>query len=218
MLDLNFEVCSAEPHAFAAGPTLVFKLRITNGDGANTIHSILLRCQIQIEPTRRRYTDVEQDLLLDLFGEPTRWSQTLRTMLWTHTSTTVGPFTIGKTIDLQVLCTFDFNVAATKYFAGLENGEVPLVFQFSGTVFYGTDQNGLQVAQIPWSKETRFRLPVRVWSDMMEVYYPNSVWLNLRRDIFDELYRFKIQQGIPTWEGVMERLLAEKGVNIRDGS
>lgn len=111
---------------------------------------------------------------------------------------------------MQGACPFDFNVAATKYFAGLENGEVPPVFQFSGTVFYGTDQNGLQVAQIPWSKETRFRLPVRVWSDMMEVYSSSRVWLNLRRDIFDELYRFQIRQEIPTWEGVMERLLAEK--------
>ncbi|MBX7223910.1 MAG: hypothetical protein K1Y36_28605 [Blastocatellia bacterium] len=211
MPDLMFEILGAEPDRYAAAPALQFKLHITNRDDSEAIHSILLRTQIQIEPTRRLYQDEERAALVDLFGEPARWNQTLRTMVWTHVSHNVGPFMDHTTIDLTVPCTFDFNVAATKFFAGLEQGEAPLLFQMSGTIFYASADNTLQVAQIPWTTETRFRLPVRAWSEMMEVYYPNCVWLNLRRDAFDELYQYKTQHGIPTFEAAIEHLLNRKG-------
>ncbi len=125
-------------------------------------------------------------------------------MLWTHASVVVPPFTGRPSVDLPVPCSFDFNVAATKYFHALEDGEVPLCLLFSGTIFYTDDDGFLQVSQIPWEKETSFRLPVSVWKDMMELYYPNSAWLCLRRDAFDRLYRYKSRQGIPTWEQAIE--------------
>ena len=143
----------------------------------------------------------------DLFGEPERWGQTLKSMLWTHAGVTVPPFKGHTLVDLPVDCTYDFNVAATKYFYGLEDGEVPLCLLFSGTIFYTTER-GLQIAQIPWDKEADFRLPVQVWKDMMELYYPNSAWLCLRRDVFDLLYAFKSRRGLPTWEQALESLLA----------
>jgi hypothetical protein len=65
----------------------------------------------------------------------------------------------------------------------------------------------LQVAPISWDKETRFRLPVKVWHDMMDTYYPNSAWLCLRRDAFERLYRYKTFHGIPTWEQALETLV-----------
>jgi hypothetical protein len=111
-------------------------------------------------------------------------------------------------IDLVVPCSFDFNVAATKYFHSLEDGEIPLLLQFSGNVFYAAEEGGtLQVAPISWDKETRFRLPVRVWREMMDAYYPNTAWLTLRRDVFERLYQFKVRHGIPTWEETIERVL-----------
>ena len=207
MSDLNFEILSAEPLPYAASPQLIFKLRVANGNEGETIQNIALRCQIQIEATRRRYSEDEQMRLRDLFGEPSRWSQTLKTMLWTHSNVTVPPFNGSVTVDLPVECTFDFNVAATKYFAGLENGEIPLLLQFSGTCFYTGENGALQVAQIPWSAETKYRLPVEVWRAMMEHYYPNSAWLRLRRDVFDRLYEYKVRHGIPTWEQTLERIL-----------
>jgi Family of unknown function (DUF6084) len=210
MPDLNFQVHEAEVDPYAASPLLLFKLGIINAEWAErkeTVHTIALRCQIQIEALRRHYSPAEQQRLLDLFGEPDRWSQTLRTMLWTHTSVVVTQFTGSTVVDLPAPCTFDFNVAATKYFAALEEAEVPLCLQFSGTVFYEADNGALQVAQIPWSKEAKYRLPVRVWQDMMNLYYPNSAWLRLRRDVFDRLYRYKMQNAIPTWEQAIERLL-----------
>ena len=103
-------------------------------------------------------------------------------------------------MDLPVPCTFDFNVAATKYFNALEEGEVPLSLLFSGTVFQDVTDSGLQVAQIPWDREATFRLPVQVWKEMMDHYYPNSAWLCLRKDVFDRLQQYKSKQGLPTWE------------------
>jgi hypothetical protein len=207
MPDLTFAVHGAEPIPHAASPLLRFALDVRNLPADEPIHSIALRCQIQIEAVRRRYSPADQERLLDLFGEPSRWSQTVRTMLWTHAQTVVPRFTDHTTVDLDVPCTFDFNVAATKYFYGLDDGEVPLCLLFSGTVFYEVEDGRLQAAQIPWSKETTFRLPVRVWSDMMETYYPNSAWLRVRRDTFDRLYRIKRDRGLPTWEQALDSLL-----------
>ncbi len=188
----------------------MFKLRVTNADAEEPINTIALRCQIQIETTRRRYNEREQERLLDLFGEPERWGQTLRTMLWTHTSVVVKPFQGSTLVELPVPCTFDFNVAATKYFAGLEAGEVPLCLLLSGTVFYEAADGALQVSQISWDKEAKYQLPVSVWQKMMDFYYPNSAWLSLRRDVFDRLYQYKMRRGIPTWEQALESLLKDE--------
>jgi hypothetical protein len=215
--DLDFQVEGAEAVTYAVSPLLSFKLRVTNARRDEPIHTIALRCQIQIEATRRRYNEREQERLLDLFGEPERWGQTLRTTLWTHTSMVVKPFEGSTLVELPVPCTFDFNVAATKYFAGLEDGEVPLLLLFSGTIFYEAADGALQVSQISWEKEAKYRLPLRVWQQMMDFYYPNSAWLSLRRDVFDQLARYKMRRGIPTWEQALESLLnVDRGIRIAD--
>jgi uncharacterized protein DUF6084 len=207
--DLSFEILGAEVQPYAAAPQLNFRLAITNAVNGEPVHTVVLRCQIQIESARRRYDAREQKHLLDLFGEPSRWSQTLRTMLWTHTSAIATPFVGNTVVDLPVPCSFDFNLAATKYFTGLENGEVPLCLQFSGTVFYANASGMLQVAQISWEREARYRLPVNLWREMMEIYYPNTAWLCLRRDTFERLHEYKMRSGIPTWEQVFERIVPD---------
>ena len=216
MPDLSFKVEGANVVPFAAAPMLAFKLRVQNGVASETIHSVVLRCQIQIDVTRRRYTEEEQKRMLDLFGEPERWSQTLRSLLWTHASVVVPRFHGSTCVDLQVPCTFDFNVASTKYFNGLTDGEIPLLLMFSGTVFYAESEDDvLQVAPISWEQETRFRLPVQLWREMMDSYYPNSAWLSLRRDVFERLYQYKTQRGIPTWEQALEEMLPVEEMVIR---
>ena len=207
MPDLEFSVESAGVVSFAASPMLSFKLKIRNANSEEKIQSIGLRCQIQIETTRRKYSATEQAQLYELFGEPERWGRTLRSMLWTHTSAMVPPFQGETTIDLPVPCTFDFNIAATKYFAGLEDGVVPLNLMFSGTVFFEGHEGGLQIEQISWDKEAQFKLPVSVWREMMDHYYPNTAWLCLRRDVFERLSRYKMEHAIPTWEQALENLI-----------
>ena len=204
MPDLNFQVEGVEAARYAAVPTLNFKLRI---DADQPIHTIALRCQIRIEPTRRRYRETEQRRLIDLFGAPERWGATLHSMLWTHTNIVVPAFSGSVAVDLPASCTFDFNVASTKYFSGLEEGEVPVSLLFSGSIFYEDEVGSLRVAQIPWSKEVDYALPVGVWKEMMDVFYPNTAWLCLRRDTFDRLHQYKIDRGIPTWEQALESML-----------
>ncbi len=205
--DLRFAIESADVVQYAATPTLAFRVRITNIPSEEIIHTMALRAQIQIEATRRKYNQDEQGRLRDLFGEPDRWGQTLRTMLWTHAGFMVPRFSDNTVAEISVPCTFDFNVGATKYFHGLTTGELPLCFQFSGTVFYQGQNDMLQVSPISWDKETKFRLPVSVWKDLMDIYYPGSAWLALRKDTFERLYRYKVNEGIPTWEEALERAL-----------
>jgi hypothetical protein len=213
MPDLSFKVEGAEVAKFSATPLIAFKLSVSNANSGETIHSVALRSQIQIEVTRRRYTVEDQEKLRDLFGDPDRWSQTLRNLLWTHVNVNVPPFQGSTVVDLLVPCTFDFNVGATKYFHGLGDGDVPLCLMFSGTVFYAAPGEPMQVSPISWEKETRFSMPVKVWRDMMDSYYPNTAWLCLRRDIFERVYGYKVRHGIPTWEQALEAmLLAEEAV------
>jgi hypothetical protein len=212
MPDLDFHLDGAEVAALSATPTIAFKLRVTNRHPRETIHSVALRCQIQIEVTRRLYAGEEQQKLRDLFGEPERWSQTLKNLLWTHVCVNIPPFQDTTVVDVPVPCTFDFNVGATKYFQGLGEGEVPLCVMFSGSVFYSLADGNMQVAPISWDKEARYRLPIQVWRDMMDAYYPGSAWLCLRRDVFERLYDYKVRNGIPTWEEALENMLKAEEV------
>lgn len=210
MPDLQFHIEGAEAVQNAAAPLLALKLRITNVPDDQGIHTLSLRCQIQIEPARRRYAGAEQEKLRDLFGEPDRWSRTVRSLLWMNTSMVIPGFTSTTVADLQLPCTFDFNIATTKYFHALGTGDIPLCILFSGTVFYRGEDGALQVTQIPWDREANYRLPVEVWKQMMDQHYPNSAWLRLERDTFDRLHEYKVRNGIPTWEQMLNKLVASK--------
>jgi len=212
MPDLLFQVEGAEPERFAATPTLLFKLRLQEVSAAGApptpVHSAVIQCQIRIEPGRRRYATAEKERLVDVFGTPERWGQTLRPLCWTHVGLTVPPFTDVVTTDLRVPCSYDFALAATRYFAALEAGDIPLCFLFSGTVFYAAADGGLHVARIPWEKEAYYRLPAGTWRELMERYYPNCAWLCLRKDVFDRFDRYRSREGIVTPEQALERLLS----------
>lgn len=209
MPELDFKIEGVEVARYAATPLLKFKLRVASAFAEEDIANLALHCQVYIEAARRRYGAAEEEGLLDLFGEPQRFGQTVKTMLWTHASVLIPAFRGSCAVDLPVPCTFDFNVVATKYFHALENGEVPLSFQFSGSIFYRDEDAALQVGQIPSTKEAGFRLPVKTWAEMMDHYYPNSAWLCLSRDVFEQLYQYKMRSGITTWERALESLLKD---------
>jgi hypothetical protein len=205
--DFNFQIEGSEAVAHSATPLIALKLKISNRPADEVIHSLSLRCQVQIEPTQRRYAAAEQEDLKDLFGEPERWGRTVRSFLWMNTSLAITSFSESVAVDLQLPCTFDFNVAATKYFHALKSGEIPLCVMFSGTVFYSDPEGYLQATQIPWDREANYRLPITVWQKMMDMHYPNSAWLSLQRDAFERLYRYKVKHSLTSWEQVLERLL-----------
>jgi len=211
--DLEFKLEGAEVADFAAIPSLVFKLRIENLED-EPVRSVALNTQIRIAATGRHYEAAEQERLLELFGEPSRWKDTLRSLLWTHTVLQVPRFSGSTVVDMPVACTYDLEVVAAKYFYALQDGEVPLEFLFSGTIFYAGEDGRLQTTRISWEKEAEFRLPVRLWKEMMDQYFPNSAWVRLRKDAFDQLYDYKVRKGLPTWEATVEALLraSEQGV------
>jgi hypothetical protein len=213
---LAFSVVGARSVSFAAVPTILFKLRVEESTGER-VHSIALRCQVQIEPRRRLYAPAEKEQLLELFGEPERWGETLRTVLWTQVPLMVPGFAGSIEVDLPITCTYDFEVISAKYFASLAGGEVPLLLLFSGTVFLKGAQ-GWSVEQVSWELEAPYRLPVSVWRETMDHYFPNSAWIRLRRESFDALERFKARRALPTWEDTIDVLLAAAGANGSEGT
>jgi hypothetical protein len=207
MPDLDFGIEGAEVLEYAAVPSLLFKLRVENLE-EEPIRSVSLNTQVRIAATQRHYDTAEQQRLLEVFGAPHRWGQTLRSLLWAHTTLQVPRFSGSTVVDMPIPCTYDMEVIGSKYFHALEDGEVPLEFLFSGTVFYAAEGGRLQIARISWEKEAEFRLPVRLWKETMERYFPNSAWLRLRKDAFDQLYDYKVSRGFPTWEAAVESLLS----------
>lgn len=207
MPDLRFEVRDLTAMPFAAAPTITAHLHIQNTTGEQ-VHSISLNCQVQIQPLGRNYTAEEEMRLLDLFGERERWARSMKPLLWTISVLKVPAFAETIDLELPLPCSFDFDLAATKYFYGLREGSIRALVLFSGTVFHADDTGCLQVAQIPWDREANFRVPLETWKAAIDAHYPNSAWLRLSRETFDRLYRYKLTHAAPTWNRVIEQLLA----------
>jgi len=166
-----------------------------------------LNCQVQLQPLGRTYSALEEAKLLDLFGERERWGQTMKPLHWANVVVKVPPFVGETVVDLVLPCSLDFEVAANKYFYGLDAGSIAVTVMFSGTVFYNSEHGTMQIMQIPWDREARFTLPVGTWKSAIDAHYPETAWLRLSRETFDRLYRYKVARGIPMWESVVEQLL-----------
>jgi hypothetical protein len=208
--ELAFEVRDARALEYAAVPTLRFTLGIESA-GGEPIRSVLLDAQIQIAARRRGYDDGAQERLLELFGTPERWGTTLRTLPWSRMTLVVPPFSERTEVDLDLACSYDLEVTAARYFAALGDGEVPLEFLFSGSVFYANAEGLLQTARIAMTQEAEYALPVRVWRETMERHFPDSAWLRLGRDSFDRLQAYKSRRALPSWDDAVDSLLAEDG-------
>ena len=204
--ELGFTVLGCEPLPHAAAPTLRFSLAIDAGGAA--VRSVMLEVQLRIAATQRGYSDAEQAQLGDLFGAPHQWADTLRGLLWTHATVVVAPFEGATVVDLLIPCTYDFDVAAAKYLAGVQDGEIPLELLFSGTVFYAGAGGALQINRISWNAEASYRLPVAVWRETMDLYFPGHAWLRVDRDTFERLVAFRARRALTDWESVLDALLA----------
>jgi hypothetical protein len=132
---------------------------------------------------------------------------TLRSLLWTRMTQSVPPFTGETDVDLLVPCTYDLDVTATRYLDALPDGEVPLEFLFSGTVFYAAEDGRLQTALLSWDLEAEYRLPVPVWRETMDHHFPDSAWLRLDRASHDRLVAYRSRRALPTWAAVIDELI-----------
>jgi hypothetical protein len=205
--ELVFDCTGARPDRYAITPAMNFLLRISETSG-ESVEAIALRCQIRIEPARRKYTPAEAERLGDLFGETERWAETLRPVQFTQVAVMVPRFTGSTEIELPVPLSYDLEIGATRYFAGLDGGEVPLLLLFSGTLF-AMSGGRIQAGQVPWSKEAAYRLPVSLWREAVDAHFPNSAWIRMSRPVLDELLRYKSRRALPTWDATIESLLAE---------
>ncbi|CAN5373599.1 DUF6084 family protein [soil metagenome] len=207
--ELNFRVAGASAVEYAAAPTVSFDLRIES-DAQATIRALSLNVQIRIAATRRSYDAASRERLAEVFGVAEQWGRGLRSLLWAQVAVNVPPFTGSTRVDLAVPCTYDFEVASAKYLSGVREGEVPLEFLFSGTLFYGGEA-GLQTARVSWEKEAAYAFPVALWREAMERHFPNSAWIRVESAVFDRLSAFKAAGAFPTWEGALEALLGTAG-------
>jgi hypothetical protein len=207
MTELEFSCLGAQTDPAAAAPTMLFRLRIDE-TGGGSVHAIALRCQLRIEPQRRRYDDSEAEALLDLFGGRSRWGETLKPLQFAFVSQVIPSFNDSIEVLLPIPCSYDFEVAANKYLYALDNGEVPLLMLFSGTIFTNGPA-GISVLPVPWHKEVSYRLPVTVWHQTMQQHFPGTAWLRLRSETFDALHRYRARQALISWDEAIERLLKE---------
>jgi hypothetical protein len=205
--ELSFDVLDVVPEPYAAVPNLLARIRVAEATGTR-VHALALRAQIRIEPQRRRYDDTEERALLDLFGDRTRFADTLKPFPWLHASTVAPGFRETCEIELPLPCTYDFEVSGTTYLHALRDGEIPLLFLFSGTVFT-RGGSGFSVEQVPWDREARFRLPVAVWRNLMAAYFPGTEWLRMRRDTVEALAHYRHLRGPTNWDDAVTTLLAE---------
>ena len=206
--ELSFAVDGAGPVAYTAVPTLGIRVRLESAAPV-PIRSVLLDTQIQIAARLRSYGAAEQERLLDLFGTPERWRDTLRTLPWTRLTVVVPSFNGSTVVELPVVCTYDLEVAAAGYFGALDGGEVPLELLFSGTVFYAGADGRLQAERIAWTKEATYELPVSVWRETMDRHFPGSAWLRLSRDCYDGLRAYRARNAFASWDDAMAALLGD---------
>lgn len=206
MPDLTLQVTGVEPATRGLAPLLRFKVQVTNSPANECVHAVLLSAQIQFQCPQRTYTDAEKAKLVEIFGPPEMWGQSLRNRLWAQSNVTICAFRGSVEAILDVPCTFDLNIAASKYLYALDGGDLSLLFLFSGSVFYES-AGQMTVEPISWDKECVYQMPVRVWHDLMEQHYPGCAWLSLQRDVFDRLYAFKREGAFLNWEQTIESLL-----------
>ncbi|ORV10334.1 DUF6084 family protein [Mycobacterium celatum] len=204
--DLAFAVVDVAPEPYAVTPALTARVDVSTST-QEQVHAIALRCQVRIEPLRRGYSDDEAAGLTDLFGPRERWATTQRTFLWQHCTAMVPGFTGATDVTLSLPCTYDFEVAAAKYFHALRDGAVPLLFLFSGTVFRAGTR-GLSVQQVPWDCEGRYDMPVAVWRDLIRQHYPDSGWVRLGHDTATALAAYKSVHGLLSIDDAITALLA----------
>ncbi len=202
----DFRVIGVEAARPVAVPTLRFELEASEPSG-HEIFTVALSAQIQLEPAKRSHDPATRERLVELFGEPGSWGASSRALPWVRADVLVPAFTGATTFALDVPCSYDLEVAATKYLHSLDEGEAPLTFHFNGTVLYRADDGRVQYVLLPWTTSAEFRLPIGVWQSMMNAHYPGGRWVGLQADTLERLAGYRAEHGLPTFDAAVAQLL-----------
>ncbi len=202
----SFEILGARPRPGAMAPVLDFRARITESVGRE-IYTIALTCQVNIDPAKRRYDEDTRARLVELFGEPQRWGATTKSFMWQSVQVLVPSFSGETTFDIPLICNYDTEIAATKYFYSVPDGQVPLTFLFSGSIFFRDGSGGLTIAQVPWACDARYQMPLEVWRQLIARHYPNQAWVSVHTETLDKLQEYKAHRGLPSYDACVADLL-----------
>lgn len=206
--EVEFSVLGARPVRYAAAPMLALDLQVAETSG-RSVYMLALSVQLMIEPARRAYDAPTHARLVELFGTPERWAVTTRSLVWAQLDIVVPAFTGVTTATVPIACHYDLELAASKYLHALTDGEAPLALHFNGMVYYPGDDGGLQMVLVPWTRSVDFRMPVSVWRETIEHYYPNTGWVALRSQTLEALQREKLDRGLATLDACVEQLLGK---------
>ncbi|HYZ81228.1 MAG TPA: DUF6084 family protein [Solirubrobacteraceae bacterium] len=210
--DVEFSVLGARPVRYAAAPMLALDIEVSE-TSCRPVYMLALTVQLMIEPARRAYDEATHERLVELFGAPERWAVTTRSLVWATLDVVVPAFTGTTTVTVPIACHYDLELAAAKYLHAIPDGEAPLALHFNGMVYYPGEDGGLQIVLLPWSNSIGFRMPMRVWRETIEHYYPGTAWIGLRTETLEALQRAKLQRGLATLDATVTALLGD----ARDG-
>ncbi len=208
--ELEFAVLGARPVRWAVAPMLTLDLEVSE-TGGRPVYMVALTIQLMIDPARRRYDEATRARLVELFGPPERWAVTTRSLVWCQLDVLVPAFTDRTVVEVPIACSYDLELAAAKYLHSLPDGVAPLALHFNGTIYYQAEDGGLQIVLVPWTKSIDFRMPVSVWRQTVEHYYPNTGWVALRSETLEALSQAKLDRGLATLDGCVRALLQEAG-------
>ncbi|HWD74693.1 MAG TPA: DUF6084 family protein [Solirubrobacteraceae bacterium] len=204
----EFAVTGAAHRAFAAAPTMVFSTTAVDA-AEHPIQTLALSVLVMIDPSRRGYDEETRVRLSELFGPPASWTPSTQGLVWARVATVVPRFRGTTAFELEIPCTYDLEIAATKYFYVLSGGDVPLSFHFSGTVFFHAPDGRLQVTPVSWSSTARFDMPVSAWRDMIAEHYPSGGWIRLGHATLAALNDRRAARGLPSFDACLEELLTD---------
>ncbi len=204
----EFTVLGVRAVRHAAAPQLTLDLQVCEPSGRQ-VYMIALSINVMIEPARRSYDDATRARLHELFGEPERWALTTRSLVWSQLDVLVPAFTGVTTVPIPIAASYDLELAATKYLHALPEGVAPMALHFNGTIYYQADDGRLQMVLVPWNTSIDFRLPVSVWRETIEHYYPNTGWVALTLANLRALQEVKRRRGLTTLDATVEALVRE---------
>ena len=146
------------------------------------IYTIALRCQINVDPARRRYDADPASDCPSCSESPSGGARRPRASCGRASTCSSRASKARPTSTSRCPAATTSRSRPPDISRGLSDGAVPLSFHLSGSVFYKTSSGELRITQVPWDIDVRYELPLAVWTDMMEHHYPEE-WLGaLRRE------------------------------------
>jgi hypothetical protein len=193
--------CAALPHT--AAPTLSFTLRAKDTTGLE-VYTVALTTQVHLEASSRPHDAETREALQDVFGEPERWNDTARSVIWAKRDLLVPSFTGSTTFELQLPCDTDLELATTRYLEAVPDGEAPLAFHFSGSIFYRGAHDRMQLTMVPWHSTAQFRLPLATWRKAVG---DRGGLVRVSDETFDALKRYRLERGLPSLGAAVSELV-----------